>query len=390
MNRSRRRTPRITVEGLEARVALSGVDTVELANPVEIPVPEAAETTLMVVEEDATVEPDPALLTDVHADGDPEAIAYMTTTSVTPTATQTTDPLRASIARFLDGGLSDSTELIYTALGGRPKVTQSATPPKSQTATPETAPAPARPTPPAETPVKTPSTPPPAEPKVAHSDGDDHHHEPNVPVVVTTLPATGGEEANTTSVTSTPDAPVANPTPPGTGEPIPTTPPPDLDPQIYQTTVTPRTERPAPNERNAWNTSTGRPTPLTGLVRGGVVTVRDPATPNGATAYLLNGQSRVSPLGRGTISGALMRDGLVPPGGADLWGNLTLTNAQGSVVLRVSGSSQPARPGGPIQLETSIVTATGQYENLRGVGNITLRLSGDGFLASLALAPPRR
>ena len=83
----------------------------------------------------------------------------------------------------------------------------------------------------------------------------------------------------------------------------------------------------------------------------------------------LDGTGRVQGLGRVTMNGSLAFGGFLPPNRPDINGTVTLQNAQGSITVRLTGSGGNSQiPDSRFRLDASIVSGTGRYADLRGIG----------------------
>lgn len=111
----------------------------------------------------------------------------------------------------------------------------------------------------------------------------------------------------------------------------------------------------------------------------GDFTVGNPQ-PDVGTLYRLNGSASVGLLGQVTISGSVQTTGFIHVGHAT--GELTLTNGQGTVTLRLTGPEQPGFASLPEHFHFSVVGATGAYKGLKVTGEIDLRLDPIVWMAS--------
>jgi hypothetical protein len=112
----------------------------------------------------------------------------------------------------------------------------------------------------------------------------------------------------------------------------------------------------------------------------------------------LDGFGRVWGLGRVRMTGSVSFGGFVPANFGDVNGTITLSNARGSVVLRVHGFGGNATiPGGQFRLAVDVESGTGAYRHQNAFGTAVFRFGGatapDGSMAGpariqLRLTPP--
>lgn len=97
---------------------------------------------------------------------------------------------------------------------------------------------------------------------------------------------------------------------------------------------------------------------------------------------------RVRGLGRATMTGSLEFGGFRPINQPDITGTVTLSNSQGSVTIRLTGFGGSGRiPSHRFGLDASIVSGTGVYANLRGLGTASL-LFGKNTVRSITTPSP--
>lgn len=115
---------------------------------------------------------------------------------------------------------------------------------------------------------------------------------------------------------------------------------------------------------------------------GGTWTLRG-QVPDAGGAYQLSGNGTLAPLGPVRVAGSLQSPGLIAQGRTT--GALTLTSAQGTLTLALSGPSQAgdsSQAGGsppPSSLTYSVTGGTGAYAGEHGTGT-----------ARLVMTPERR
>jgi len=84
----------------------------------------------------------------------------------------------------------------------------------------------------------------------------------------------------------------------------------------------------------------------------------------------LNGTGNIRGLGKVTMTGALNFGGMQVPNHPDISGTVTLSNDKGSLTIQLTGSGGFRRiPNSRFGLSASIVSGTGAYQNVRGIGN---------------------
>jgi hypothetical protein len=86
--------------------------------------------------------------------------------------------------------------------------------------------------------------------------------------------------------------------------------------------------------------------------------------------YDLLGSATLTGLGRVNVSGAVQSVGFILHGHA--WGKLLLTNAKGSVTLRLEGPEQNGFAALPHQFTFDVVGGSGSYKHLNGHGTLQL------------------
>jgi hypothetical protein len=113
-----------------------------------------------------------------------------------------------------------------------------------------------------------------------------------------------------------------------------------------------------------------RPVAVAGTVRGRYSAQgEDRRAADAPLPVDLDGAGTVQGLGRVTMTGSLAFGGFLPAGAPDINGAVTLRNARGSITVRLTGSGGNSQiPGGRFRLDATIVSGTGSYANLRGIG----------------------
>jgi len=102
---------------------------------------------------------------------------------------------------------------------------------------------------------------------------------------------------------------------------------------------------------------------------GGTWTIQM-VNPDVGRAQTLTGSGTVQPLGKVGATGTLQATGFIAKGRAG--GMLTLSNAQGSVTIKLTGPPQPGFSMLPRQFTFKIVAATGKYKGATDQGSASL------------------
>jgi hypothetical protein len=108
------------------------------------------------------------------------------------------------------------------------------------------------------------------------------------------------------------------------------------------------------------------------LAGAGQGTYTEELVPDVGPIYNLNGTAALGVLGNVNLSGSIHATGLIVTGKAS--GTLTLTNADGSVTIRLTGPAQKGFSPLPEKFRFTIVDATGAYKGLKVSGSIHLKL----------------
>ena len=142
----------------------------------------------------------------------------------------------------------------------------------------------------------------------------------------------------------------------------------------------------------------------TGAIAGRYFAAEDNRAADAPLHVLLNGTGRVAGLGRVKLAGSLDLGGFRRTGSNDVTGTLTLSNARGTVTLRLTGSGGFAEvPNGQFVTAASIVRGTGAFANVRRIGTVTVNFGenlvrsiqapspiGGAMTITLSLRPPTR
>lgn len=98
------------------------------------------------------------------------------------------------------------------------------------------------------------------------------------------------------------------------------------------------------------------------------------ANPDVGKTYLFTGiPGPLSPLGRSKLTGTIQAPGFIANGHS--LGTLFVTNAYGSLTLRVTGPAHPGGPPYPSVFNYTITHGTGRYKGDTGTGYIALSLT---------------
>jgi hypothetical protein len=99
---------------------------------------------------------------------------------------------------------------------------------------------------------------------------------------------------------------------------------------------------------------------------------RDVGIPDVGVRYHLSGSGTVSGLGRVSASGWVQGLGFIATGRAT--GELTLSNAHGTVTLELTGRLQPGFAPLAHEFHFTVLRGTGDYRHLKASGTAVLRL----------------
>jgi hypothetical protein len=98
----------------------------------------------------------------------------------------------------------------------------------------------------------------------------------------------------------------------------------------------------------------------------------DPIQSGAGITYTLGGTAKFAGLGKVTVAGTVHAVGFIQEGNAS--GELTFTNANGSVTVELEGPQQPGFSALPQQFKYTVMSGTGQYQNLSASGTLQLVL----------------
>ncbi len=88
--------------------------------------------------------------------------------------------------------------------------------------------------------------------------------------------------------------------------------------------------------------------------------------------FALTGAANLGALGQFHMKGAIQGVGLVESGRA--MGEITLTNAHGTITLALHGRVQPAFSPIPVELVYSLTGGTGDFQHVTGYGSVGVKL----------------
>lgn len=131
------------------------------------------------------------------------------------------------------------------------------------------------------------------------------------------------------------------------------------------------------------------PRPVVGILHGRYhSTAHDNRAADEPLQVQINAAGNIRGTGKAMVSGSLTFGGFRAPNQPDVTGTLTLTNAKGSITVKLTGSGG----NGPIAnhsfgLNASIVAGTGDYANWRGIGHVTAKF-GKNTASSATTAGP--
>jgi hypothetical protein len=102
----------------------------------------------------------------------------------------------------------------------------------------------------------------------------------------------------------------------------------------------------------------------------------------------LSGMGAIRGIGRAKLSGFLDLGGFHPAGRPDVSGTLTLTNARGTLTLRLTGSGGSADvPDSRLVTTVSGVKGTGAYAGVRHHGTVAFQFGPNQILSFAAHGP---
>jgi hypothetical protein len=133
---------------------------------------------------------------------------------------------------------------------------------------------------------------------------------------------------------------------------------------------------------------TTAPIAITDTITGSYFAAEDNRAADAPLHVSLNGTGRVRGIGRAKLSGSLDLGGFRISGQPDVSGTLTLTNARGTVSLRLTGSGGFAEvPNGRFVTSVSKVNGTGAYASFHRKGTVTF-LFGENEVRSIKAPSP--
>jgi len=135
--------------------------------------------------------------------------------------------------------------------------------------------------------------------------------------------------------------------------------------------------------------SAGSVTVASGRVTGNYISVGQDHRPSDAPwRFDLSGTGTLQGLGKVRMSGSIHFGGFLPAGRPDIVGTITLTNARGSITVRLTGhGGQGQLPNHRFALNATIVSGTGAYHALRGTGAANLAFGANKIVCITAPCP---
>jgi hypothetical protein len=138
---------------------------------------------------------------------------------------------------------------------------------------------------------------------------------------------------------------------------------------------TPAAARPATNHTVALNgTANGR-------------YLLAPSNPDVGAVYVIAASGKIAPMGQTAVNGSIRTPGFVAQGTAT--GHLTLSSAQGKVMVDLQGPVQAGFSPPPAQFQYTVVGGTGAFLHATGSGTLDLQLKPQqgGGKATLTFTP---
>ena len=127
---------------------------------------------------------------------------------------------------------------------------------------------------------------------------------------------------------------------------------------------------------------------ITDTVQGRYFATVDNRAADAPLHVQLNGNGRVSGIGKAKLSGSLVLGGFRIAGSQDVGGTLTLTNGKGQVKLRLTGSGGFNEvPGGTFVTTVTVVKGTGAYRGFQRAGTVTFQF-GENQVRSIKAPSP--
>lgn len=127
---------------------------------------------------------------------------------------------------------------------------------------------------------------------------------------------------------------------------------------------------------------------ITNVVQGRYFAAEDNRAADAPLHVQLNGNGRVNGIGKARLTGALDLGGFRIAGAPDVSGTLTLSNARGTVKLRLTGSGGFGEvPGHQIVTTASVVKGTGAYRGFQREGTATFDFGANQVQSIKAPSP---
>jgi hypothetical protein len=127
---------------------------------------------------------------------------------------------------------------------------------------------------------------------------------------------------------------------------------------------------------------------ITNTVHGRYFAAEDNRAADAPLHVQLNGNGRVNGIGKAKLSGSLDLGGFRIAGSHDVSGTLTLSNAKGTVKLRLTGSGGfNDVPNGQFLTTISVVKGTGAYRGYQRSGTVTFDFGANQVQSIKAPSP---
>lgn len=135
-------------------------------------------------------------------------------------------------------------------------------------------------------------------------------------------------------------------------------------------------------------TTLGASTQANNAIKGQYFAAEDNRAADAPLDVKLDGDGKVRGLGSVELSGSIQFGGFLMANQPDINGTVTLTNAKGSVTLRLTGRGGHGEVAdSTFNLTASVVKGTGAYKNFRRIGTATAKF-GPNTVQSIAAPSP--
>lgn len=134
--------------------------------------------------------------------------------------------------------------------------------------------------------------------------------------------------------------------------------------------------------------STGASIQPANTISGNYFAAEDGRAADAPLDVKVDGTGKLGGFGPASMSGSIQFGGFLPAGVADIKGTVTLTNAKGSITIRLTGHGGNGQvPGKSFALTASVVKGTGAFKNFRRIGAATAKF-GPSTIQSIAAPTP--